>query len=103
MKKVLLSALIAGSVLVACAPKASPTATNELIPATASSSHEAIAAGEIIFTNQCTKCHKAQTHYVSTHSYEQVRPTLAVMIQKAKLSKEQIAEVSAYVNSIAKQ
>ncbi len=103
MKKVLLSALVAGSVLVACAPKASPSATNALIPATASTSHEAITAGEVIFTNQCTKCHTAKTHFVSTHSYEHVRPTLAVMVQKAKLSKQQIAEVSAYVNSIAKQ
>lgn len=103
MKKIILSAFTAGVILVSCAPKASPAKTNEIMPAVASTSSEAISAGHAIFTTNCTKCHGVKTDYVSNRTYLESRPVIAAMSEKAKLSAEQVAQLAAYVNSVAKK
>lgn len=105
MKKIILSAIIISGLAVACTPKASPAKTAELIPMAGEvkTSSDLVAAGQKIFTTNCTKCHGAKTEYVTGHTYEEARPVLASMVQKSKLTDKEIQAVSAYVNSVAKK
>ncbi len=103
MKKIILSAFTATVVLIACTPKASPSKTDEIMPKTAVTAAADIAAGHIIFTTNCTKCHGAKTEYVNNHTYEEARPVMASMAQKAKLTPDQVRQLAAYVNSVAKK
>jgi len=105
MKKVILSALTAAIVLVACAPKASPTKTNSIMPAISeiSSSQATIDAGHAIFTTKCTKCHGAKTNYVAKHTYDESKPVMASMVQKAKLTADEIGQLSAFLVASAKK
>lgn len=99
MKNVILSAFTAAIVLVACAPKASPAKTESLMPAISaiSTSQSAIDAGHAIFTTKCTKCHGAKTNYVAKHTYDEAKPVMASMVQKARLSPEEIGQLSAFL------
>ncbi|MCF3111143.1 cytochrome c [Niabella sp. CC-SYL272] len=105
MKKIILCAYIALVAAVACTPKASPTTTDAIIPeaSSVSSNQATIDAGHTIFTTKCTKCHGAKDKAVASKSYEELRPILASMTKKAKLSKEEIEQVSAYVYANAKK
>jgi len=73
------------------------------MPAAASTTKADIAAGEVIFTTNCTKCHKAKTEYVANHTYEQAIPVMNSMSKKSKLTPEQVSHLAAYVNSVAKK
>lgn len=105
MKKIILCAYIALTAAIACTPKASPSTTDAVIPeaASVSSDQATIDAGHTIFTTKCTKCHGAKDKAVASKSYEDLRPILASMTKKAKLSKEEIQQVSAYVYANAKK
>jgi uncharacterized membrane protein len=103
MKKLFVFLLIASIIIVACTPKASPAATETTIPSATAVSQDAavIEAGHTIFTTKCTKCHKAKP--VEKWTYEELRPTLASMVKKAKLDNTEIEQVSAYVNANSKK
>ncbi|MBZ4188745.1 c-type cytochrome [Niabella beijingensis] len=105
MKKIIIGAYMLIVAAVACTPKASPSATDAVIPeaASVSSDQATVDAGHTIFTTKCTKCHGAKDKAVASKSYEELRPVLASMSKKAKLSKEEIQQVSAYVYANAKK
>lgn len=105
MKKLLIIVYAGLAAIIACTPKASPTTTNAIIPAAAevSTNQATVAAGQVLFTTKCTKCHGAKDKAVASQTYEELRPVLASMVQKAKLSKEEIEQVSAYVWANAKK
>jgi mono/diheme cytochrome c family protein len=105
MKKILIVAYIGVIAIIACTPKASPTATDAIIPLATevSTSQETINAGQVIFTTKCTKCHKAKDKAVASQTYEELRPVLASMSKKARLSSEEVKQVSAYVFENAKK
>lgn len=103
MKKIILSVFTATLVLIACSPKVSPSATAEVIPAKASTKETLISAGQTIFITKCAKCHAPKTNYIEKHTYEESIPVMTSMVKKAHLSTDEIEQVSAYVNSIAKK
>lgn len=104
MKKIIISAFTAAMVLIACSPKATPTTNpSGAMPTAASMASADIAAGQTIFTTTCTKCHDAKTRYVTNHTYEEAIPVMNSMSKKAKLTQEQIGQLAAYVNSVAKK
>ncbi len=105
MKKIIIGAYIVLIAGVACTPKASPSVTASTIPdASAVSSDQAtIDAGHTIFTTKCTKCHAAKDEAVASKSYDDLKPVLASMVKKAKLSNDEIQQVSAYVYANAKK
>lgn len=105
MKKIIVSAFTMVIVLIACSPKTSPStqAAASGMPEVAGTAAEDITAGETIFTTSCTKCHKAKTNYVKSHTYEEAIPVMNSMSKKSKLSQEQIEQLAAYVYSIAKK
>lgn len=105
MKKIIIGTYILLGFAVACTPKASPSATDAIIPeASAVSSDKAmIDAGHTIFTTKCTKCHGAKDEAVASQTYDQLRPVLASMSKKAKLNSEEVQQVSAYVFANAKK
>ena len=105
MKKLLFVAFLALAAVVACTPKASPSTTEATIPDAKdlSSSETTLAAGQVLFTTKCTKCHKAKDEAVASHTYEELRPVLASMVKKAKLNRDEIEQVSAYVLAHAKK
>ena len=88
---------------VTCTPKASPAVTEATIPTANSVSKETqtIDAGHTIFTTQCTRCHKEKP--IQKWTYEKLRPTLAVMVKKAKLDNPEIEQLTAYVYANSKQ
>ncbi|WP_008587855.1 c-type cytochrome [Niabella soli] len=104
MKKIVIGASIV-LLAVACSPKASPSATAATIPEASAISSDAttVSAGQTIFTTKCTKCHKAKTEVVASKSYEDLRPILAAMVKKAKLSNDEIQQVSSYVYANSKK
>lgn len=104
MKKIIISAFSAVVVLIACSPKATPTATpSDGMPTTASTDATSVAAGAVIFNSSCTKCHGAKTGYVTSHTYQEAIPVMNSMSKKAKLTPEEVSQLAAYVNSIAKK
>lgn len=107
MKKALLFSLIIMLVIVACSPKSAPSksATVSGMPEMASISSEAadISAGHVLFTTKCTKCHKAKDKYVSGHTYSEALGVLNSMAKKANLTQDEIMQLAAYVNSVAKK
>lgn len=105
MRKIILSAFTAAIILVACTPKASPSKTNEIMPSVSDVNTEQayISAGQTIFTTKCTKCHGAKTAYVNTHTYDEAKPVMAAMSQKAKLSDVEAKQLAAYVYANAKK
>src|SRR5262245_39892641 len=98
----LLNAIIIVTV-VACTPKASPAVTEATIPASTAVSKETagIEAGHTIFTTKCTRCHKEKP--IEKWTYETLRPTLAVMVKRAKLDNTEIQQISAYVYANSKK
>lgn len=90
---------------VACTPKATPAATDAIIPTSENVSKDAevIKAGSVIFNNQCTKCHKPKDEAVASKTFEELRPILASMVKKARLNSEEVDQVTAYVNAHAKK
>jgi cytochrome c553 len=105
MKGLLVLLLSVTTFAYACSFKASPAVTDALIPkqTVVSTDAKVIQAGETVFMNDCTECHKAKTKKISRKTYEDIRPVLATMVKKAKLNEEQIAQVSAYVNANSKK
>lgn len=104
MKKIIISAFSSAVILIACSPKVAPTSTSSnAMPTSASTASADILAGQTIFTTNCTKCHGAKTGYVTKHTYEEAIPVLNSMSKKAKLTPEQISQLAAYVNSVAKK
>ena len=88
---------------IACTPKASPAVTEATIPTSNSVSKETktIDAGHTIFTTQCTRCHKEKP--IQKWTYEKLRPTLAIMVRKAKLDNPEIGQLTAYVYANSKK
>jgi len=88
---------------IACTPKASPAVTEATIPTSNSVSKETktIEAGHTIFTTQCTRCHKEKP--IQKWTYEKLRPTLAIMVRKAKLDNPEIGQLTAYVYANSKK
>jgi len=88
---------------IACTPKASPAVTEATIPTSKSVSKETetIEAGHTIFTTQCTRCHKEKP--IQKWTYEKLRPTLAIMVRKAKLDNPEIEQLTAYVYANSKK
>jgi mono/diheme cytochrome c family protein len=105
MKKIIISSFTVAVLLIACAPKTAPTGTSALLPAASavSASQADIDAGHTIFSTNCTKCHGEKAKYVTNHSYNQAIPVLTSMSKKAKLTPDQISQLAAYVNSVAKK
>jgi uncharacterized membrane protein len=103
MKKVLFILLTVTIIGFACTPKASPAVTEATIPSATVVSNDAgtIEAGRMIFTTKCTQCHKEKP--IAKWTYEKLRPTLASMVRKAKLTNTEIGQVSAYVHASAKK
>ena len=88
---------------IACTPKASPAVTEATIPTSNSVSKETktIEAGHTIFTTQCTRCHKEKP--IQKWTYDKLRPTLAIMVRKAKLDDPEIGQLTAYVYANSKK
>lgn len=106
MKKIILAAFSATIFFIACTPKAAPVATAPGAYPTAdavSKNQTNITSGQTIFITKCAKCHAPKTNYIANHTYEESIPVMTSMIKKAKLTDEEIQQVSAYVNSIAKK
>jgi cytochrome c553 len=105
MKSLIVLLLTVSVLAYACSFKASPAVTDALIPKqdAVSTDPKVIQAGETVFMNDCTECHKAKTKKINSKTYEDIRRTLATMVKKAKLNEEQIAQVSAYVNANSKK
>ena len=107
-----MSAFAATVILMACTPKASPTATAPVaetkttetgMPAVAGTLAADVAAGHTIFTTSCTKCHGEKTKYVTSHTYAEAIPVMNSMAKKARLTQEQINQLAAYVYSVSKK
>lgn len=103
MKKIIVCATALTIFAIACTPKASKSVTDATIPAATSVSKDgkAIEAGHTIFTTKCTRCHGEKP--LEKWDYEELRPVLASMVKKAKLSEEETGQVSAYAYSKAKK
>lgn len=103
MKKVAALFIAVATFVVACTPKASPSATEALIPAESrvKTDKTTIDAGQVISSTSCTKCHREKDY--SRATYEELRPVLASMVKKAKLDEKEIQQISAYVHSQAKK
>lgn len=88
---------------IACTPKASPSVTEATIPTSNSVSKETktIDAGHTIFITRCTRCHKEKP--IQKWTYEKLRPTLAIMVKKAKLDNPEIEQLTAYVYANSKK
>ena len=103
MKNLILLLIMIVFITIACTPKASPSVTEATIPTSAAVSKDTkmIEAGHTIFTTKCTRCHKEKP--IEKWTYEKLRPTLAVMVQRAKLNNTEIGEISAYVYANSKK
>lgn len=103
MKNLVLLLVAIVTMAIACTPKASPAVTEATIPAPAAVSKEtkAIEAGHSIFTTKCTRCHKEKP--IEKWTYEKLRPTLAIMVKRAKLDNTEIQQISAYVYANSKK
>ena len=103
MRNLFIVLIITILVAIACAPKASRAVTEATIPTSNSVSKEpkTIDAGHTIFTTQCTRCHKEKP--IQKWTYEKLRPTLAVMVKKAKLDNPEIEQLTAYVYANSKK
>jgi mono/diheme cytochrome c family protein len=111
MKKILFVSLVAAAV-VACTPKASPTATTTApaepktaaTPATAApatASKASLEAGHTVYTAKCGRCHALKE--VSNYTAERWVPIMKSMAPKARLSEEETTQVLAYVQAYAKK
>jgi cytochrome c553 len=103
MKKLIFFLIAVALIAVACAPKASSSVTEATIPSITAVSNDAatIEAGHTIFTTKCTRCHGEKP--IGNWTYEKIRPVLAAMVKKAKLSTIEIGQVSAYVHANSKK
>jgi uncharacterized membrane protein len=103
MKNLFIVLTIIVLMAIACTPKASPAVTEATIPTSNSVSKETktIEAGHTIFTTQCTRCHKEKP--IQKWTYEKLRPTLAIMVRKAKLDNPEIGQLTAYVYANSKK
>lgn len=108
MKKlIIVFAIASGTLLLAqCTPKAGKavsethtTTTNE--PVAAHFSAEQLAAGKVLFTGSCIKCHGLKAP--ETRTQEQWEKVLKRMIPKAKLNEGEGKLVRAYLMANAKQ
>jgi cytochrome c553 len=103
MKKLILFLLSVGFVAISCTPKASPAVTEATIPSetAVSSDPTAILKGYTIFSTKCTRCHGQKP--IHKWTYQELRPVLGSMVQKAKLNTEEIGQISAYVHANCKK
>lgn len=103
MKNLFIVLTIIVLMAIACTPKASPAVTEATIPTSKSVSKETktIEAGHTIFTTQCTRCHNEKP--IQKWTYEKLRPTLAIMVRKAKLDNPEIGQLTAYVYANSKK
>ena len=103
MKNVILLLVIIILIAMACTPKASPAVTEATIPTSMAVSKDTktIEAGHTIFTAKCTRCHKEKP--IQKWTYEKLRPTLAVMVKRAKLDNTEIGQLTAYVYANSKK
>lgn len=103
MKKLVLFLFAVGFVIFSCTPKASPAVTEATIPSATTVSNDGamIDAGHTIFTTKCTHCHGQKP--IHKWTYDELRPVLGSMVQKAKLNNEEIAQICAYVHANCKK
>jgi cytochrome c2 len=103
MNKLIFFLFVVTFIALACTPKASPAVTNATIPTETSVSNDlaTIESGHTIFSTKCTRCHNEKP--IQKWTYERLRPVLAAMVKKAKLSSTEIGQVSAYVHANAKK
>jgi mono/diheme cytochrome c family protein len=62
-----------------------------------------IAAGQVLYTTKCVKCHGVKDTYLLTHTYAESVNTMASMAKKAKFTQAETDYLSAYVYSAAKK
>jgi cytochrome c2 len=103
MKNLIFLLAIIVFIAIACTPKASPAVTEATIPTSTAVSKDTktIEAGHTIFTTKCTRCHKEKP--IQKWTYEKLRPTLAVMVKRAKLDNTEIQQLTAYVYANSKK
>ena len=103
MRKLIFFLLAIALIAIACTPKASPVVTEATIPSETAVSNDAktVEAGHTIFTTKCTRCHKEKP--IQKWTYEKLRPTLAVMVKRAKLDQAEIGQLTAYVHANSKK
>ena len=103
MKNLIFLLVIIVFIAIACTPKASPAVTEATIPTSTAVSKDTktIEAGHTIFTTKCTRCHKEKP--IQKWTYEKLRPTLAVMVKRAKLDNTEIQQLTAYVYANSKK
>ena len=98
MKKILFAFVVVASI-VACAPKlVTPEPVSEEITETSESApamNELVAAGKLIYSDDCTKCH--ETKIIDNYSKQQWTGILNKMTTMAKLDETQTNQVTQYV------
>lgn len=60
-----------------------------------------MAAGKVIYTTSCIRCHDAKP--VANWTVEEWKPILKSMVKKSKLDSAQTVQLTVYVNAFAKQ
>lgn len=110
MKKYILSAILASSLLLACHKKAVPVITSRTEfptppkstqPVISPATPEFIAAGKTIYEGKCNRCHdlKAPVEFTAGR-WDGI---LKSMIPKANITDDQAKQVTAYVMANAKK
>ena len=82
--------------LFSCSPKTTPTGTTITIPKITTEA----AAGLVIYTAKCGKCHELKK--VDNYTAAEWVPILDAMAPKANLDSTEKANVHAYVQALAK-
>lgn len=106
MKYLLVIVLILIVFVIACTPKAIPSASiSGGIPSIAniSTSQADIDSGNVVFTTKCVDCHSSKLKYLNNHTYDEATDVLNTMSRKAKLTQIEINHLAAYVNTVAKK
>lgn len=110
MRRLILpTAILFLAVWMACSPRTTPTVTTAPVapaPETIENVKEAaadkeieatLAAGKVIYTGKCTRCHTAKP--VDNWTADEWKPILKSMVRKTKLDSIETAQVTAYVNA----
>ncbi len=96
MKKIIFI-LLTLLALIACSKKILPTIERRTEEPTAPKIEINIAAGELLFTTRCIKCHELPK--LSNYNSQRWETILAIMIPRAGLSGADAANVRAYVKA----